>query len=80
MDSNHDILVELEKIKGQLDRLVADAESEKDTRKRRNENIDKRIKDLEDDKIKRDTTIIVIKALILGLAAIVGFIITKLLK
>lgn len=80
MDSNHDILVELEKIKGQLDRLVADAESEKDTRKRRNESIDKRIKDLEDDKIKRDTTIIVIKALILGLAAIVGFIITKLLK
>lgn len=80
MDSNHDILVELEKIKSQLDRLVSDAESEKDTRKERNKLIDKRIKDLEDDKIKRDTTIMVIKAIIIGLATIIGFIISKLLK
>lgn len=52
-----DILIHLEKIEGQVNRLVADAESEKNTRKERNADIDRRLLILEKDKIKKDLVI-----------------------
>lgn len=46
-DKIQEILVTQMRMEAQLGRLISDYESEKDTRKRRNESIDKRIADLE---------------------------------
>lgn len=46
MATNADILLELVAIKEQMKRLVSDAESEKDTRKRRNDSLDRENKEL----------------------------------
>lgn len=46
MATNADILLELVAIKEQMKRLVADAESEKETRKRRNDSLDRENKEL----------------------------------
>lgn len=53
--SNHDI--DIAEIKMQIGRLVSDAESEKMVRRDRNNVIDQRLKDLEDYKIRIDTTV-----------------------
>lgn len=53
----HDVWIKLEKIEFQIGRLVSDAESEKDVRRDRNNEIDRRISVLEVDKIVRDTTV-----------------------
>lgn len=42
-----EIFLQLEKITGQLARLVSDAESEKETRRDRNKEIDRRLAELE---------------------------------
>lgn len=42
-----EIFIQLETIKGQLNRLVSDAESEKQVRRRRNEEIDRRLAEIE---------------------------------
>ena len=75
------ILIQLESIRVQLNRLVADAESEKDLRKERNRIIDNRLKELEDDKLKRDTTLGNIKWLWLAIGAgvtmVIKYLVTK---
>lgn len=75
------ILIQLESIRVQLNRLVADAESEKDLRKERNRVIDNRLKELEDDKLKRDTTLGNIKWLWLAIGAgvtmVIKYLVTK---
>lgn len=41
-----EILIQLAEIKGQVDRLVSDAESEKEFRKERNNNLDRQLESL----------------------------------
>lgn len=74
------ILLALEKLKFQYELLVADAESEKETRRRRNTKIDNRLDALEIDKIKRDTTIKNIAILFGIVGTIVGIILTLVAK
>lgn len=53
MQEIQDIKITLAEIKMQLGLIVADMESEKDTRKRRNEGIDNRLREIEDWKNKQ---------------------------
>lgn len=43
-----EILITMAEIKIQLERIISDIESEKDTRKRRNSGFDKRLRDIEE--------------------------------
>lgn len=52
-----DLILGVQHLKDQLNRIVSDIESEKEVRRERNTGIDKRLHDLEVDKIVRDTTI-----------------------
>lgn len=45
-DKLQEVLIKLAEIKGHIERLVSDAESEKDTRRRRNESFDRELHDL----------------------------------
>lgn len=74
------ILLALEKLKFQYELLVADAESEKETRRRRNTKIDDRLDALEIDKIKRDTTIKNFIILAGAIGTIAGIILTLVAK
>lgn len=49
---NQDILIKLAEIQVQLNRIIADYESEKDTRRARNRDVDKEISDLKLAQIK----------------------------
>ncbi len=64
METIQDVIIHLTKIEGQINRLASDWESEKRTRKERNNAVDYRLDAynarlhiLEIDKVKRDTTI-----------------------
>lgn len=74
------ILLALEKLKFQYELLVADAESEKETRRSRNTKIDTRLDALEIDKIKRDTTIKNFIILAGAIGTIAGIILTLVAK
>lgn len=52
-----ELLKDPEHLRYQVGRLMSNEESEKETRRRRNEGTDKRLKVLEDDKVARDTVI-----------------------
>ena len=79
-DYQVEIFRKLEHMEHQINRLVSDAESEKAVRRDRNTEIDRRLKELEIDKIIRDTTInnavLAFKILCgLNLSALIAFII-----
>ncbi len=80
MEITPDIYVKLQHIEDQIGRLISDAESEKEVRKDRNAIIDRRLKILEDDKIKKD--IIVWLFFFVGSAAgsVITILIEKFLK
>lgn len=79
--NEQDIKITLARMETQLHRIVSDIESEKETRKKRNEDIDKRLRDaemfIESQKGKESVTNKVIAFLLTIIAALVIWLITK---
>lgn len=69
------LLMETERLKQQITRLTADAESEKETRKRRNTDIDSRLKLVEDWKNNLQGRLVIIAIAGTGIWAILVIII-----
>lgn len=79
-DKASQILIKITAMEGQLERLVSDYESEKETRRRKNEKVDDRIKVLEDWKNEIHGRIVVTVAIAGLLWAAVIAVIVKLIK
>lgn len=84
MDDKEEIIklrMETERLKQQITRLTADAESEKETRKRRNIDIDNRLKPIEDWKNNLQGRMVVIVIVGIGIwGLILSYIAWKLNK
>lgn len=79
-DKIQELLIGQAKIFGQLDRIISDIESEKEVRKRRNDEIDKRLRQIEEWKANiqgRITVTLVVGGAIWGLIILVVTFIIK---
>lgn len=75
-DKQQEILMKLQAMKFQIDRLVSDAESEKEFRKLRNAEIEKRLREIEEWKSELNGKLIVIGIIGTILASIIVKVIT----
>lgn len=69
------LFVTLENIRMQVDRLLSDIESEKESRKRRNDDFDKRIRTLEDWKSETKGKVSIVNVIVMAIISLAIYII-----